>query len=145
MKFASGKKKANLTSIIGASLTKKARNREEMAVSIILATSWSVAQLAVWRNRPCSPEWICHKAEWETSGSPPKRIYRAGCIHNQAFPAVPTFLGIFSSKGLEGSSVPHLFVTHGFFVLHRLFKKSWTMLFHRTVQDLLVKCWSKGA
>lgn len=38
------------------------------------------------------------------------------------FRQFPTFLGIFSSNGLEGSSVAHWFVTHGFLVLPQLFK-----------------------
>lgn len=75
---------------------KKAHSRVEMALRTMLAqSSWSVTQLLVWRNLPCSPEWSCHKIEWETSGFQPKRICMASCINNQAFPAVPSISGNF--------------------------------------------------
>lgn len=75
---------------------KKARGRVETALRTMLAeSSCSVTQLLVWRNPPCSPEWSCHKIEWETSGFQPKRICMASCINNQAFPAVSSISGNF--------------------------------------------------
>lgn len=46
------------------------RPREEGALGIGLATAASLclSQLLAWRERPCSPEWGCHK-QWEPLGT----------------------------------------------------------------------------
>lgn len=133
--YAGRKKKVNLTSIIGSSLRKKARSREETALSIVLVMLRSVTQLLLWRNRPCSPEWSCHKTEWEGSGFQPKRIYMASCINNQAFPAVPNISGNFLIQR-TGKQLHFPTCYSWFLCITRIKKKkknSWAMSFHRTI------------
>lgn len=111
------------------------------APRIILATPSSVTQLLVWRNQPRSPEWSCHRAEWEMSGFQPKRIYMAGCINSQAFPAVPNISGNFliQRTGRQLCSPTCLLLMSFLYYLNYLKTNCWAKLFHRTMKDLLVK------
>ena len=95
----------------GISLMKKARSPERKLVT----SWWSVTQLLIRRNPHCSPQGSCHKTEWETSGFQPKIIAWLVALTTRHFRQFPTFLGIFSSMGLEGNFILSL-VTYSCFL-----------------------------
>jgi hypothetical protein len=110
--------------IAGTFLTQKAHSPREkgaLGISGATAASLDLSKLLSWRAWPGSPEWSCHKA-MGTSGNTlafSLTLYAQPVTLSRHFRLFPTFLGIFSLKGLEGSPIL-LLLTHAFFVLQQL-------------------------
>lgn len=112
--------------ITGTFFSKKACGpREEGALGTGLATAASLClshscRLGGSGLAPQSGVVTNSGNHWEHSGTQPESAWPVPLARH--FRRVPTFLGIFSLKGLDGSPI-FLPLTHAFFVLQQLHKR----------------------